>query len=115
LGFRNPHDEVYQSLVQEALQVGALTNSEVVYSSGSDKCQQMLASELVRQRGGSVWKHFQDGGHAYLCGGARTFGAAIEAAFLDIFQVHGKLDFDGANEYMRVLVDTGRLAEDLAN
>jgi len=25
------------------------------------------------------------------------------------------LDFDGVNEYMRVLVDTGRLAEDLAN
>lgn len=116
LGFRNPHDEVYQGLVQEALQVGALTNSDIVYSSGSDKsCQQMLVSELVRQRGGSVWKHFQDGGHAYLCGGARTFGAAIEAAFLGIFQMHGKLDFDGANEYMRVLVDTGRLAEDLAN
>jgi sulfite reductase alpha subunit-like flavoprotein len=118
LGFRNPHDEVYQGLVQEALKVGALSSSEVVYSSGSDvhgKCQQMLVSELVRQRGGNVWRHFQDGGHAYVCGGARTFGAAIEAAFLDIFQMHGNMNFDGANEYMRELVDTGRLAEDLAN
>lgn len=119
LGFRNPHDEVYQGLVQEALDVGALTKSEIVYSSGSDshgKCQQMLVSELVRQQGDKLWKHFQDGGHAYVCGGARTFGAAIEAAFLDIFQKYGSLDFDAANEYMRrELVATGRLAEDLAN
>lgn len=118
LGFRNPSDEVYQGLVQEALQVNALSKSEIVYSSGSDvhgKCQQMLVSELVRARGESVWKHFQGGGHAYVCGGARTFGAAIEAAFLDIFQIYGSLDFNGANEYMRKLVDTERLAEDLAN
>ncbi|KAL3763952.1 hypothetical protein ACHAW5_004637 [Stephanodiscus triporus] len=117
LGFRNPHDEVYQGLVQEALEVGALTESEIVYSSGCNtrgRCQQMLVADLVRQRGEKVWKHIQDGGHVYLCGGARTFGAAIEAAFLDIFQEQN-MNFDEANGYLRELGDKGQLAEDLSD
>lgn len=81
LGFRNPEDAVYQDLIQKALDVGALTTSEVVYSSGCDPlqyCQQMLVSDLVRQLRDHVWDHLQAGGHIYMCGGARTFGAAIE-------------------------------------
>lgn len=117
LGFRNPHDEVYQSLVQESLEVGALTESEIVYTSGCNGhgyCQQMLVSDLVRQRGDKVWKHIQDGGHVYVCGGARTFGAAIEATFLDIFQEQS-MSFDAANGYLRELADKGQFAEDLAD
>ena len=117
LGFRNPYDEVYQGLVQEALEVGALTESEIAYTSGCNShgyCQQMLVSDLVRQRGEEVWKHIQDGGHVYVCGGARTFGAAIEATFLDIFQEQS-MTFDAANSYLRELADKGQFAEDLAD
>jgi sulfite reductase alpha subunit-like flavoprotein len=117
LGFRSPHDEVYQCLVQKALKSGALTEAEVVFSSGCNnrgQCQQMLVSDLVRQRGEIVWRHIQDGGHVYVCGGARTFGAAIEAAFLNIFQERS-MNFDEANGYLRELVDKGQLAEDLAD
>jgi NADPH-ferrihemoprotein reductase len=117
LGFRNPHDYVYKGLVQEALEVGALTESEIVYSSGCNSdghCQKMLVSDLVRQSGENVWKHIQDGGHVYVCGGARTFGAAIEAAFLDIFQGQS-MSFDAANDYLRELADLGQFAEDLAD
>jgi NADPH-ferrihemoprotein reductase len=117
LGFRNPHDEVYQGLVQEALDSGALTEAEIVFSSGCNirgQCQQMLVSDLVRQRGEKAWRHIQDGGHVYVCGGARTFGAAIEATFLNIFQEQS-MSFDEANGYLRELVDKGQLARDLAD
>lgn len=117
LGYRNPQDEVYQHLVQRALKVGALTEAEIVYSSGCDapeQCQ-MLVSDLVRLKGDHVWNHVQNGGHLYMCGGARTFGAAIEAALLDIFMERGNWDFDDALKYLRGLAEEGRLAEDLAN
>ena len=95
LGFRSPQDVVYQELVQEALDLNALSGSEIVYSTGSDKsCQQMLVSDLVRQRSNYVWNHFKNGGCVYMCGGARTFGNAIESAFLDIFQEKGEMNFD---------------------
>ncbi|KAL3811347.1 hypothetical protein ACHAXA_000763 [Cyclostephanos tholiformis] len=117
LGFRNPHDEVYQGLVQEALELGALTEADIVFSSGCNShghCQQMLVSDLVRQRGEKVWRHIQEGGHVYVCGGARTFGAAVESAFLDVFQEQS-MTFDEANGYLRELADKGQLAEDLAD
>ena len=77
--------------------------------------RQMQVSDLIRLKSDNVWNHIQDGGHVYLCGGARTFGVAIESALLDIFQEQGEMDFDDALKYFRDLVDTGRLAKDLAN
>lgn len=117
MGYRNPQDEVLVGLVQEALKKGALTESEIAYSSGCNmpEQRQMQVSDLIRLKSDNVWNHIQDGGHVYLCGGARTFGVAIESALLDIFQEQGEMDFDDALKYFRDLVDTGRLAEDLAN
>lgn len=119
MGFRNPQDEVYQDLVQKALEVGALSESEIVYDAGCDDTSghcMMLVSDLVRLKGEQVFAHIhKNGGHVYMCGGARTFGAAVEAALIDIFQEHGGMDFDGAMSCIRNIVEEGRLAEDLAN
>jgi len=117
MGFRTPQDEVYKGLVYEALEKDALTKSEIAYSSGCDMPEQsqMLVSDLLRRNSDAVWAHIQDGGHVYLCGGARTFGAAVESVLLDIFQEQSEMDFDHALKYLRDLVDEGRLAEDLAN
>ena len=49
-----------------------------------------------------------------MCGGARTFGNAIESAFLDIFQEKGEMNFDDAVKYLRELAGNGQLSEDLA-
>ena len=117
MGFRSPQDEPYTQLVQEALKLGALTTSDVVYSSGPSQsiCQQMLVSDLIRQKGDDVWSHFKvKRGAVYMCGGARTFGAAIESAFLDIFQEKGNMSFDEAASYLRELSEEGQLQEDLA-
>jgi len=117
MGYRNPQDEVYKGLVQEALEKGALTESEIAYSSGCNmpEQRQMQVSDLIRLKSDDVWNHIQDGGHVYLCGGARTFGAVIESALLDIFQGQGEMGFDDALKYLQDLVREGRLAEDLAN
>ena len=117
LGFRNPDDEVYKKIVQEAIDKGAVTDAKVSFSFGctspDQKC--MLVTELVRSEGAAVWKHIEGGGYTYLCGGARTFGAAIENELLEIIQEYGKMDSDQATSYMRNLIDSGRLCEDLAD
>ena len=96
-----------------------MTESDVVYSTEVDPveksyCQLMLVSDMIRQRSDHVWSHFRDGGHVYMCGGARNFGAAIGASFLDIFQEQGGMDFDGAAKYLRELDEKGQLSEDIA-
>ncbi|KAL7534052.1 hypothetical protein ACHAWF_004706, partial [Thalassiosira exigua] len=117
VGFRTPQDEVYRDLTRKALEAGALTGTEVAYASGCDRPGQceMNVADLLRREGKFVWDHFGAGGHAYVCGGARTFGAATEAVLLDVFQEYGNMDFDAALQHLRDLVEEGRLAEDLAN
>jgi sulfite reductase alpha subunit-like flavoprotein len=117
LGFRDPKDEVYQPLFADAVQVGALSQTKVVYSKGCEhpgqKC--MTVAELVREEGVAVWHHFQNGGVAYLCGGARTFGAAVETEMMQVFQEHGNMSFEESQDYLRTLIDAGQIFEDLAD
>jgi NADPH-ferrihemoprotein reductase len=117
LGFRNPDDEVYATLIEEAIGKGALTDAKVSYSGGCTENHQycMNVPDLVRIEADKVWEHLESGGYTYLCGGARTFGAAIEQELLEIIQEYGKTDFEGAQAYIRDLLSTHRLLEDLAD
>ena len=113
LGFRSPEDEVYRNVIEDAIKVGALTQAEISYATGSKS--NCLVSDTIRQHGQRVWKHFEEKGVTFLCGGARSFGAAIESAFLDIIQMHGKMGFDDAEQYLRRMIKDGRLMDDLAD
>eukprot|EP00804_Cyclotella_cryptica_P019785 CCRYP_009675-RA/>CCRYP_009675-RA protein AED:0.30 eAED:0.30 QI:244/1/1/1/1/1/6/966/690 len=113
IGFRSPDDEVYRQRFEEAIHVGALTDAHMTYSSGSS--DKSVVSDAVLQHGDRVWKHFEDGGVTFLCGGARAFGAAVESAFLNIVQEHGKKDFVAAEQYLRTMIKNGRLMNDLAD
>jgi NADPH-ferrihemoprotein reductase len=75
MGYRNPQDEVYKDLVQEAMETGVLTEERVVYSGGCTMPGQgcMLVSELIREEGQKVWNHLESGGHTYLCGGGKFY------------------------------------------
>jgi NADPH-ferrihemoprotein reductase len=117
LGFRNPSDAVYQSLIDKAMECGALTEAKVCFDHGCSKPNQqcMRVSELLRSDGEKVWEHIESGGFTYLCGGARTFGAAIESQLLEIFKEHGNMTLDEGAAYLRKLVESGRLMEDLAD
>lgn len=104
----------------------------------------MLVSQLIREEGEKVWNHLESGGHTYMCGGGKFefrlvsfglhlrvfnspmllfclkrpawhFGAAIKAELLELVQVHGKMDFEAAEEYLRNLMDQGKLSADLAD
>jgi sulfite reductase alpha subunit-like flavoprotein len=117
LGFRSPSDEVYRDMVEDALQTGVLSNVQVSYSSGCTEPNQhcRLVSETVRANGHVVWDLFENGGYTYLCGGARTFGLAIEREVLTVIQEHGKMNEEDALQYLRQLIKDGRFCEDLAD
>jgi sulfite reductase alpha subunit-like flavoprotein len=62
-----------------------------------------------------VWDLFENGGYTYLCGGARTFGAAIEREILAIIEKYGNRSEEDAIHYLRQLMKEGRFCEDLAD
>jgi NADPH-ferrihemoprotein reductase len=126
LGFRSPADQVYTDLVQQALAAGAISKSCLSFQEGcasptANSAEQAsvvgcgLVTEQVRQYGAAFWEHCQAGGMTYLCGGARTFGVAIENEVHAIFQEHGGLSEQEATAYLQELIREGRLCEDLAD
>jgi NADPH-ferrihemoprotein reductase len=116
LGFRSPGDEVYREMVTKALNSGAVTEAYVSYSgkcsSQSQRCQ--LISDTVGDYGQQVMDLIQNqAAHVYLCGGAHTFGAAIQTKFLSLLEE--SMTHEEANAYLQRMVIDGRLSEDLAD
>ena len=60
----------------------------------------------------SIVRHEAD---VFVCGGARTFGAAMENVLLESLQEHKSFTFEEAEEYLRQMLHEGRLCEDLAD
>jgi NADPH-ferrihemoprotein reductase len=117
LGFRNPQDEVYRSLINDAIAEGALTDAKVTYSSGCVNPEQrcMFVSDLICTEGQEVWDHLESGGVTIICGGAKTLGVAVGAQLMTVIQQYGGLSWEDAEEYKRNLIREGRWMEDLAD
>lgn len=113
LGFRSKEDEVYREMIEYSINLGALTDAYITHSFGSGKNK--VVTDVVKENGKFIWNHCESGGVTYLCGGARSFGAAIESSFLDIIQEHGNMDFSGSEQYLRSLIKNGKLMDDLAD
>lgn len=117
LGFRDPQDQVYADIVEEALQVGALTEANVTYTTGcppnSPFCG--LVTDALQHSGRSFYDHLQNGGVTYVCGGARMFGVAVENTIHNLLVQHGKQSDEAATAQLRQLIDSGRLCEDLSD
>ena len=117
LGFRSPGDAVYRSFIQKGLDRGAITEAHISYTKGcnspEENCQ--FVSDTLKQKSKFVVDFMDNGGHIYLCGGARTFGAAMENVLLESLQEHKSFTFEEAEEYLRQMLHEGRLCEDLAD
>lgn len=112
LGFRTPEDEVYKAQFQEAIKAGALDDVSVTYGSGGK--DNRLVTDVLLNEGEYIWNHFESGGVAFLCGGARSFGAAVEDVLLKIFQLHGSLNYSDSERYLRRLMKEKKIMDDLA-
>mmetsp|Transcript_4913 Transcript_4913/g.8390 ORF Transcript_4913/g.8390 Transcript_4913/m.8390 type:complete len:417 (-) Transcript_4913:234-1484(-) len=112
LGFRTPDDEVFQAPVEEAIKVGALDDVSVTFASGDE--DKRLVTDVLLEEGEYIWNHFESGGVAFLCGGARSFGAAVEDVLLKIFQLRGSLDYSDSEQYLRRLRNEKKIMDELA-
>lgn len=112
LGFRTPDDEVYKVAVEEAIKIGALDDASVTFASGDEN--KRLVTDILLDEGEYIWNHFESGGVAFLCGGARSFGAAVEDVLLKIFQSHGSLDYSDSEQYLRQLRKEKKIMDELA-
>ena len=111
LGFRSPSDAAYVDLM-ERINPRLL---DVAWSvSCTDSCtQSALVSDRVRVHGDVLYDLLEKrGAYLYACGGARTFGAAIQRELHGVYEAHG---YQEPAKAIQILVEQGRYCEDLAD
>ena len=114
LGFRNPADAVYLD-VMESVEPVIL---DVAYSLSCTAKDQQCAtvSDRLKYHGAVLCDLLQNqGAYIYACGGARTFGAAVQRELYTLFEEHGHCSHPEAKEMLQELVRQGRYCEDLAD
>jgi len=117
-GVRTPGDLAYSELISECLANHVLTEAHLSFSSKpaqGESYTPKFVSEDVRASGKTIWRALSDGGFLYLCGGASAFAESCTKALKEVFQVEGKLDAQGADDYFASLIRQKRYLEDLAD
>jgi NADPH-ferrihemoprotein reductase len=114
LGFRHPDDAVYSDLVNEAAALGLLAGQHITYTSGCVQCS--LVSDAVLAQAAAVYNLLtRDRAVVYICGGARTFGVAIQNAIDEILQTEGGMSQSEATAFLQELIESRRFHEDLSD
>uniref|UniRef100_A0A6S8KMF9 NADPH--hemoprotein reductase n=1 Tax=Amphora coffeiformis TaxID=265554 RepID=A0A6S8KMF9_9STRA len=114
LGFRNPADAAYLD-VMESVEPVLLDVSYSLSCTAKDQ-QCALVSDRLQVHGAMLYDLLQNqGAYLYACGGARTFGAAIQRELYMLFEEHGHCSQQEAQEALQELVRQGRYCEDLAD
>lgn len=114
LGFRNPADAAYLDLM-ESIEPELLDVSYSVSCTRTEaRCA--LVSDRVQEHGSLVYDLLEhQGGYVYLCGGARTFGAAIQRELYNIYETIGQHSPEEGRAALQALLEQGRYCEDLAD
>lgn len=114
LGFRNPDDAVYTELVDEADSLGILAGQHITYTTGCVDCA--LVSDALISQGATVHQLLtNDEAVTYICGGARTFGVAIQNAVHEILRTEGGMSDAEATSHLQDLIKSNRFHEDLSD
>lgn len=111
LGFRNPADQAYKDILEEATKRGVVDQSFVTFVMGVPESR--FVTHSMRAQSQQILEHFERGGYTYLCGGARTFGVAVEQEVLTMLQE--RMSLEDATAYLQKMIHEGRFCEDLAD
>lgn len=109
-GCRDADDEVYRGLMQQAVDVGAITKFDIGHAKAG-----RLASKVMLDNMDFITKSLDAGGHFYICGGAAGYGQAVANTMKEILALHHKTDAAGAEAKMSELLAADRFIEDLAD
>lgn len=114
LFFGNPHeatDYLYRDEIEGFFKDGVLTRLNLAWS--RDQAEKRYVQHLMLQHGAELWQWLQDGAAFYVCGDASRMAKDVETALLRIASEHGKLDDDGAKEFLAGLKKEKRYQRDV--
>ena len=104
-------DFLYQTEIQNYLQIGALTKVNVAFS--RDQPQKIYVQHKMLEHGAELFHWIEAGAHIYLCGAKEPMSLDVENSLLDIIQRHGNKSGELAQAYLDQLKEAGRYQKDV--
>jgi sulfite reductase (NADPH) flavoprotein alpha-component len=104
-------DFLYQTEWQAWLKDGLLGRMDVAFS--RDRCDRAYVQHRMVERAGDLFAWLEDGAHLYLCGDAARMAPDVHETLISIVAEEGRLQREGAEEYVRELQRSRRYQRDV--
>ncbi len=104
-------DFYYEAELTAHLDGGTLARLDTAFS--RDQRAKVYVQDRMREHGSRLWRWLQDGAHLYVCGDAARMAKDVDRALRDVAAVHGALDRDAADAYVKRLAAEKRYVRDV--
>ncbi len=104
-------DFLYQTEIQNYLQLGTLTHVDVSFS--RDQAEKIYVQHKILKRGKEFYDWLASGAHVYVCGAKSPMSDDVENVLIDIIAMHGNKNSEQAQEYLNELKTEGRYQKDV--
>lgn len=115
LFFGNSHfnsEFLYQLELQSYLKSGLLNQLSLAFS--RDQSEKVYVQDKMLENSEAIWQWIdQNKACFYVCGDMNFMAKDVEKTLLDIIQVHGGLNAEQANDYLKTLRKNGRYQRDV--
>jgi sulfite reductase (NADPH) flavoprotein alpha-component len=104
-------DFLYQTEIQNYLQLGALTQVDVAFS--RDQAEKIYVQHKILKKGKEFFNWLESGAHVYLCGAKSPMSDDVEQALIQVIEKFGEKNSEQAQSYLNQLKEEGRYQKDV--
>ena len=104
-------DFLYRDEIAHWQQSGVLNKASLAWSRDTDK--KIYVQTLIKEQGAEFFEWLEKGAYIYICGDASRMAADVDKAIREVIGEYGKLDEQGADEYMNTLTAEHRYQRDV--
>jgi sulfite reductase (NADPH) flavoprotein alpha-component len=104
-------DFLYQTEIQNYLQLGSLTHVDVAFS--RDQAEKIYVQHKIVKQGQEVFNWLESGAHIYICGAKSPMSDDVEHALVQVIEKFGNKNSEQAQTYLNQLKEEGRYQKDV--
>src|SRR6185312_13654308 len=101
----------YRTELEQMFADGFLTRLDLAFS--RDQRARVYVQHRMLEHGAELWRWISDGASLYVCGDAARMARDVDAALMQIFATHGKLDEQAAAAVKDELIVQNRYLRDV--
>ena len=104
-------DFLYQTEIQNYLQIGSLTHVDVAFS--RDQAEKVYVQHKILKQGEEFYNWLESGAHIYVCGAKSPMSDDVESALASVIEKFGNKNAEQAQAYLNQLKEEGRYQKDV--